>query len=260
MPLEAFDLTGKVGLVTGGNAGLGLGYARGMAKAGADVVIWGRRADVNEQAAEDLRQYGRQVLAQQVDVSDEEQVRQGMLDAVRELGRVDCVVANAGFNFRPAAFHEMRSEDWHAHMAVNLHGSFYTLREGVRHMMERAEAGDPGGSLIACGSLLIYVGFPQQEHYGASKAGVAQMIRSIAVEYGQHGIRANVVAVGYAESGLARPPEVVAARAKQMLLNPIPRAGLPSDLEGIAVYLMSDASKWHTGDIIVIDGGAMVKM
>src|SRR5438876_12310073 len=157
VPFDAFDLTGKVGLVTGGNSGLGLGYARGMAKAGADVVIWGRRRDVNEQAAAELRQYGVRVLAQQVDVGDEEQVRQGMLDAVREMGRVDCAVANAGFNFRPSAFHETKSEDWHAHLAVNLHGAFYTLREAVRHMVERADDGDPGGSLIACGSLLIYI-------------------------------------------------------------------------------------------------------
>lgn len=258
MPFELFDLTGKVGLVTGANAGLGLGFARGMAKAGADVVIWGRRAAKNEEAAEELRQYGGRVFTQSVDVSDEQQVAEGMLEAAHALGRIDCVVANAGISSRPPSFHEMSSAEWHGLLDVSLHGAFYTFREACKHMVARAEAGDPGGSLVGCGSGTNFIGVPRMEHYGAAKGGMLAMIKGIAVEYGRYGVRANLVAPGYFDTGLARDPEVVKARAEEMKnRNPIPRAGAPADLEGIIVYLMSDASSYHTGDAIVIDGGKL---
>lgn len=259
--VSPFDLSGKVALVTGANNGLGFAFARGIAKAGGDLVIWGRRAERNEEAAVELRKEGVRVLAQSVDVADESQVCEAMVEAVRELGRLDCVIANAGISTRPSAFHELSSEMWHELLAVNLHGAFYTLREGVRHMVARAEAGDPGGSLIVCGSLAALIGVPRMEHYGAAKGALAAVVRSIASEYGDRGIRANMVAPGYFESSLARDPEVVAARAEQMRLrNPIPRAGRPEDLEGIVVYLMSDASRYHTGDVIVIDGGSLISL
>jgi NAD(P)-dependent dehydrogenase (short-subunit alcohol dehydrogenase family) len=262
VPLAAFDLTGKVALVTGANSGLGLGFATGIAKAGGDVAIWGRRSDRNEQAAGELRRHGGRVLAQTVDVSDESQVVGATAAAVAELGRIDCVVANAGISTRAPSFDRMTSDLWHDLLAVNLHGAFYTLREGVRHMVQRAEAGDPGGSVIVCGSLLVFSGVPRLQHYGAAKAALASVTRSIAVEYGRHGIRANMVAPGWFDSELGgRDPDVVALREEQMRTrNPIPRAGRPEDLEGIAVYLMSDASSYHTGDVLVIDGGKLVAL
>jgi NAD(P)-dependent dehydrogenase (short-subunit alcohol dehydrogenase family) len=261
MAFAPFDLSGKVALVTGANNGLGLGFATGIAKAGGDVVIWGRRAEKNEEAAAELRRYGGRVLAQSVDVSDEQQVREGIDRAVAELGRIDTLVANAGVSSRPPSFHEMPSQMWHDLLATSLHGAFYTLREGLRHMVERAEAGDPGGSVITCGSLLVFSGVPRLQHYGAAKAALASVTRSIAVEYGHLGIRANMVAPGYFESGLGgRDPDVLAKREAQMQANPIPRAGTKEDLEGIAVYLASDASSYHTGDVIVIDGGKLISL
>jgi NAD(P)-dependent dehydrogenase (short-subunit alcohol dehydrogenase family) len=261
MAFAPFDLSGKVALVTGANNGLGLGFATGIAKAGGDVVIWGRRAEKNEQAAAELRRYGGRVLAQSVDVADEQQVREGIDRAVAEMGRIDTLVANAGVSSRPPSFHEMPSEMWHGLLGVSLHGAFYTLREGLRHMVERSEAGDPGGSVITCGSLLVFSGVPRLQHYGAAKAALASVTRSIAVEYGPLGIRANMVAPGYFESGLGgRDPDVLAKREAQMRLNPIPRAGTKEDLEGIAVYLASDASSYHTGDVIVIDGGKLISL
>ena len=261
MASNPFDLSGKVALITGANNGLGLGFARGIAKAGGDLVIWGRRAERNEEVAGGLREHGVRVLAQAVDVSEESQVCEAMADAVRQLGRLDCVIVNAGISTRPSSFHEMSSQMWHELLATNLHGAFYTLREAVRHMVERADAGDPGGSLIVCGSLAALGGVPRLEHYGAAKGALAAVVRSIATEYGGRGIRANMVAPGYFESSLGRDPEVVAARAEQMReRNPIPRAGRPEDLEGIIVYLMSDASRYHTGDVIVIDGGSLIAL
>ncbi len=260
MSTDLFSLRGKVGLVTGANQGLGLGFASGMAKCGADVVIWGRRAERNEEAAERLRAYGGRVLTQTVDVSDEAQVSAGMAEAVAKMGRLDCVVANAGVAAVPEAFHLMTTEEYERVLAAAQHGAFFTLREATRHMVARSDAGDPGGSLIACGSLAAIRGIPQRQHYSAAKGAVLAMIRAIAVEYGSHGIRANAVAAGYFDTALGgRSPEHAQARAEQMRTrNPIPRAGNPADLEGITAYLMSDASAYHTGDLIVIDGGMSV--
>jgi NAD(P)-dependent dehydrogenase (short-subunit alcohol dehydrogenase family) len=257
----AFDLTGKVALVTGANSGLGLGFATGLAKAGADVAIWGRRAERNDAASRDLATHGGRVLAQAVDVADERRVDDAVRELVAELGRLDCVVVNAGISTRASAFHEMSSAMWHELLDINLHGAFHTLRAVLAHMVGRAEAGDPGGSVIVCGSLVVRGGVPRLEHYAAAKGALASVVRSVAVEYGRYGVRANMVAPGYFASELGgRDPDVVAQREAQMRANPIPRAGRPQDLEGIAVYLASDASAYHTGDVIIIDGGKLAKI
>lgn len=255
-----FDLSGKVGLVTGANQGLGFGFATGMAKAGADVVIWGRRADRNEAAADALRVHGGRVHSQSVDVSDEAQVVAGFSEAIAAMGRVDCVVANAGAGAIPTSFHELTTDQYHAELAVAQHGTFFTLREAVKHMVQRAEVGDPGGSLIACGSLTVLRGVAQRGPYAAARAATLSLIRTLAVEYGGRGIRANMVAAGYFDTALGgRDPSHARARAEQMRTgNPVPRAGMPADLEGITAYLMSDASVYHTGDCIVVDGGMSV--
>ena len=257
---DLFDLSGKVGLVTGANSGLGFGFASGMAKCGADVVVWGRRADRNEQAAEQLRAMGaKRVHCQTVDVASEAQVVDGMQDAIAEMGRLDCVVANAGFSDL-VPFHEMTTERYTALLDVNQHGAFYTLREAVRHMKARSEAGDPGGSLILCGSLSNTRGVPTMAHYGAAKGAAAGMIRSIAAEYGHDGIRANVVAAGAFWTGMMEGVPQDAVPLTQVLeeKNPIPGWGRPDDVEGITAYLMSDSARFHTGDFIVVDGGQSV--
>jgi NAD(P)-dependent dehydrogenase (short-subunit alcohol dehydrogenase family) len=259
---DLFDLTGKVGLVTGANSGLGFGFASGIAKCGGDVVVWGRRADKNEEAAAQLREMGAaRVHCQSVDVSDEAQVVAGMTEAVEVMGRVDGIVANAGFvTFAP--LHEMSTETYNELLAVAQHGGFFTLREGVKHMKARADAGDPGGSVIVCGSLSVFMGHKGLAHYGAAKAAMASIMRSIAVEYGRIGIRANMVAAGMIYTGMvAEQPRDAVAYLEQVLekRNPIPRIGYPEDVEGITAYLMSDCSKYHTGDIIVIDGGQSIR-
>ena len=255
---DLFDLTGKVALVTGGNSGLGFGFASGVAKCGGDLVLWGRRKDKNEEAAERLMSMGApRVHTQTVDVSSEQQVVEGMLEAVEAMGRVDGVVANAGFGSF-SSFHEMTTETYSELIAVSQHGGFYTLREAVRHMKARADAGDPGGSLIVCGSLTIFQGRSGLTHYAAAKGAMASMVRSIAAEYGRDGIRANVVAAGLFETGMVEEaPAELLDQLTQVLAerNPIPRWGYPSDLEGITAYLMSDCSAFHTGDLIVVDGG-----
>lgn len=254
MEKEMFDLTGKVALVTGGNSGIGLGFATGFAKAGADIVLWGRRRDKNDEAAMSLRAHGVAVTCQTIDVTSEEQVATGMAEAVATMGRVDCVFANAGISTKRPTFLDVSSETYHELIAVNQHGAFYTLREGFRHMKDRADRGDPGGSLIANGSLTIHAGAWGLPHYAMSKGAMAALTKSLALEGGPYGVRANMVCPGYIATDII--PEG-SGHLTDMLREgcPIPRWGRPADLEGIAVYLMSDASRYHTGDVVVIDGG-----
>jgi NAD(P)-dependent dehydrogenase (short-subunit alcohol dehydrogenase family) len=152
MAFQPFDLTGKVALITGGNGGIGLGMAEGLAQAGADVVIWGMNPDKNAAAAEKLKASGRRIIVERVDVTDEAAVVEHVAKAAHDLGRLDFVAANAGMGVRAPSFAEFSTEAWHKVMAVNLDGVFWTLREACKQMVARAEAGDRGGSLLAVSS------------------------------------------------------------------------------------------------------------
>jgi NAD(P)-dependent dehydrogenase (short-subunit alcohol dehydrogenase family) len=258
-----FDLTGKVTLVTGGNSGLGLGFARGIAKQGGDLMLWARSAEKNAAAKAELEQFGVRVETRSVDVASEEAVIQGMAEAAELFGRIDCVIANAGISNPAPSVLDLDSKRYHDLLAINMHGAFYTLREGARHMVARAERGDPGGSLIACGSLSLFLGVPGMEHYAAAKGGVATIVRGMALELGKYGIRANVVAPGYIKTDLGRDREGSELSATDEFFassTPIPRVGYPEDFEGIIAYLASDAARFHTGDTIVIDGGYLIKL
>jgi len=256
MAQNLFDLTGKVALVTGANAGLGLGMADCLARAGADVIIWGRREGRNAEAAEQLRRHGGRVAHRVVDVASEQAVIDGFTAAVTEFGKVDCVIANAGAgNIIP--FHEMTSGEWHGLLAANLHGAFYTCREAARHMRQRAEAGDPGGSIILNGSLAVFAGVPGMEHYAAAKGGLNSMSKGMAVELAPFGIRVNVICPGYFVTDLGDADSPLAAALVQK--TPAGRVGRPEDLDGIVIYLASDLSNYHTGDTITIDGGIMAQ-
>jgi NAD(P)-dependent dehydrogenase (short-subunit alcohol dehydrogenase family) len=149
--LPALDLTGKVALVTGRNGGIGLGMAEALAQAGASVVIWGTNPAKNAAAVSKLETTGQRIVSEIVNVSDEGAVIAAMEKAVAEFGRVDTVIANAGIG-GGGAFAELPTEQWRKVMAVNLDGVFFTLREACKHMKARAEAGDPGGSLVAISS------------------------------------------------------------------------------------------------------------
>jgi NAD(P)-dependent dehydrogenase (short-subunit alcohol dehydrogenase family) len=256
-----FDLTGKVTLVTGGNSGLGLGWATAIARAGGDVVIWGRRGDANDAAAESLRSYGGRVLAQQVDVSDEQQVAGAAAEAIERMGRLDGAIVNAGLNNHPPSFLELTSEMWHELLGTNLHGAYYTLREAIRHMSARHDAGDAGGSVVVCGSLTVTDGVPRIAHYAAAKGALAAVTKSLAVEYGRQGIRVNMVLPGRIATDLGETsPDEKAAMEERARVIPIPRIGTPEDCAGIVVYLLSDAASYHTGDLITVDGGLAVTL
>lgn len=254
-----FDLTGKVSVITGGNSGIGLGFARGIAKQGGDIEIWARSAEKNAAAKAELEAFGVRVIARQVDVSSEEAVNAAFQGTLADFGRIDAVFANSGVPPAMAPTWQLTTEQWNALLAINLHGAFFTLREGARLMVQRAEAGEPGGSLVFCGSLSMFHGVPGVGNYAAAKGGMGAYVRTMASELGKHRIRANSVAPGYIKTNLGgsadQPSPIDAFFAAK---TPIPRAGSPEDMEGIAAYLVSDASSYHSGDTIVIDGAALV--
>jgi NAD(P)-dependent dehydrogenase (short-subunit alcohol dehydrogenase family) len=256
-----FDLTGRVVVATGGNSGIGLGFLTGCAKQGADVVTWDRNADGHEAALERLKKAGAgRTLALTVDVADEHQVAEAMAETVAKMGRVDCALANAGFTTRAESFPDMSTEIWHELLGVNLHGAFYTLREVSKHMRARAQAGDPGGSIVVTGSLSIFHGIQGMEHYAAAKGALATVVRGMAVELGQYGIRVNMIAPGFIMTTMtASSPEAQPVIEHMSRITPLGRPGDPTDIEGPAAYLASDASKFQTGDTLVLDGGRLVK-
>ena len=254
-----FDLSGKVAIVTGGNSGLGMGFARGIAKQGGDVEIWGRSIEKNARAKAELEGFGARVVARTVDVASEAEIVAAYHETMRDFGRVDCVIANAGPPPTANTTFELTAEVWHEMLDVSLHGAFFTLREGARLMVDRAIAGEPGGSLIYCGSLTIFQGVAGKGNYAAAKAGMSAVIRSMAVEFASHGIRANTIAPGYIKT------EMTGSSAQWSDLDkffaaktPMRRPGLPSDFEAIAAYLCGDGSSFHTGDTFVIDGGSLI--
>ena len=253
MAFKPFDLTGKVALVTGGNGGIGLAMAEAVAQAGADVAIWGQNPAKNDAARARLAATGRRVLVQAVDVGDSDAVDQATAEVVATLGRIDGCFANAGIGGgHRGGFESMSNAEWDKVMRINLDGVFYTFRAAAQHMITRPG----GGVLVGTSSLAADHGAARNEHYGATKGAVISLMRALAVEYARHGIRAHALQPGWVETdmtdGLFANERFAAAALPRI---PMRRWGKPEDFGGIAVYWMSDASAWHTGDNILIDGG-----
>ena len=251
-----FDLTGKVALVTGGNGGIGLGMAEGLAKHGASVVIWGTNASKNEAAVAQLSAHGGKVRAAIVDVADEAAVKEGMANILSEFGRIDQAIANAGIGQSKRDMFDISIDDFKKLESINVHGVFFTLREAARHMIDRHKTGDGGGSLAAVASTAAVHGAARNEHYGATKGAVVSMCRAMAVELARHQITVNSILPGWIRSDMTTAMQTM-DKFNERVIGRVPMGGWgdPADFAGIAVYLASRAARFHTGDALVIDGG-----
>jgi NAD(P)-dependent dehydrogenase (short-subunit alcohol dehydrogenase family) len=229
--------------------------AEGLASAGASVAIWGTNETKNAAAVYRLRALGAGAEAFICNVGEEAQVVEAFAATLQRFGRVDACFANAGVAGYGIRFDDMDLTEWRRVMEVNLDGAFLTFRAAVRHMLERGG----GGSLVATSSLASVAGMARGQHYAATKAGLSAMVRSLAVEYGGHGIRANAILPGWIETAMTADwMERPNFRNAVLPRVPLGRWGTAEDFAGIAVYLASDASRYHSGDTIVVDGAYRV--
>jgi len=249
-----FDLGGRVAVVTGGNGGIGLGVARGLAQAGAAVAVWARDAAKNEAAVKELEGLGVRALALPCDVAEEVQLARAVTETVAALGRIDICVANAGFGLVKPTL-ELSLDEWRQVTRVDLDGVFLTFREVAKHMVARGG----GGKLIAISSIGEIFGMARQVPYAASKGALGSMVRSLAVELARHDIQVNGVQPGWIVTDATKPLlDWQAMNDTIVHRTPARRWGKPEDLAGACVYLASDAARFHTGDTLRVDGGYSV--
>jgi NAD(P)-dependent dehydrogenase (short-subunit alcohol dehydrogenase family) len=250
--MDMFDLGGHVSVVTGGNRGIGLGLARGLAKAGASVALWARDLEAADRAVEELRELGTgEAETVSCDVTDEGSVAEALDATVDRFGKVDSLFANAGTT-SGVSFPEMELADLEDVLDVNVGGVFLVTREVARHLIAR----DAGGSIVITSSIAAHHGLPTAPHYSASKGAATALARALAVRLARHRIRVNVIAPGWIATemtddlqGHDRFESTLQARV------PMRRWGTADDFEGTAVYLASEASSFMTGAEITVDGG-----
>ena len=251
-----FDLSGKTAVITGGNGGIGLAIARALVEAGCEVSIWGRNPDKIASAEEQLLALGGKVHSAICDVTNREAVEEAFAEAVEALGHISGCFANAGIGGAGrGSFLERSYEDWKSMFEVNLDSAFHVLQVAARHLVENNDE-DKGGRLVAVSSVAALFGYAQNEHYGASKIAMNGLIRALGVELGRYGITANAILPGFSKTEMIEDlieNEQFTNAVKPRL--PLRRFGEPEDFGGIAVYLMSEASSYHTADCFVIDGG-----
>jgi 2-deoxy-D-gluconate 3-dehydrogenase len=254
MTTGPFDLTGKVAIVTGGNGGIGLGMARGLAEAGAAVAIVGRNETKSAAAVAELRQGGARALSVPADVTDKVAVEAMAERVARELGRIDILVNNAGINIRKPP-HALALEEWDSVIKTNLTSAFL-CSQAVYPAMKAAG----GGKIINIGSMMSIFGASFAPAYAASKGGIVQFTRSCAVAWAADNIQANAVLPGWIDTDLTRRAreQIDGLHDKVLGRTPAARWGAIADFAGIAVFLSSAASDFVTGTAIPVDGGFSV--
>jgi 2-deoxy-D-gluconate 3-dehydrogenase len=249
--MSLFDLTGRVAIVTGGNGGIGLGMARGLANAGATVVLAARNADKLSAAAKEIEAAGGRTRTITVDVTDEASVERMVEFTLTAFGRIDVLVANAGVNIRKPP-QDFTLDEWRTLMDANLTGTFLCAR-AVYPVMKRAG----GGKIITVGSMASLFGISFAAPYGAAKGGVLQLTKSLATSWAGDNIQVNSVLPGFIDTELteAARQQVPGLQERVVARTPQGRWGRPEDLAGVAVFLASTASDFITGVGIPADGG-----
>jgi len=250
-----FDLTGKIAIVTGGNGGIGLGMARGLAHAGAGIVIAGRDKDKTADAAREIEALGARALAVSVDVTDKASVAAMVETTLVLLGKIDILINNAGMSVRKPA-HLLDLDDWNTVIDTNLTSAFICSK-AVYPAMKQAG----GGKIINIGSMMSIFGASYAPAYAASKGGIVQFTKSIAVSWAADNIQANTILPGWIDTNLTRTAREQIPGLNENVLNrtPAKRWGNIDDLAGVAVFLASSASDFVTGTSIPVDGGYSVR-
>jgi len=250
MNAEAFDLTGKVAVVTGTSRGLGQYLARALARAGADLVMTSRNPTTLKPFQAEIESLGRKALPLALDVRQFDSIQNMVAAAVEHCGRIDILVNNAGCNVRKPAV-DVTWDDWNLILDTNLRGTFFVSQAIARHMISRKY-----GRIINIGSVTCVAGYAGLGPYGASRGGVKQLTMSLADDWGTHGITVNCLAPGWFKTAqnavMYEDKEWVDYLCDRI---PLKRPGQPQDLDGAVVFLASDASAYVTGQTLLVDGG-----
>ena len=246
-----FDLSGKVAIVTGGNGGIGLGIAKGLVGASASIVVAARNRDKTDAAVRELEELGGTAQGITTDVADEASVSAMAKATADEFGRIDILVNNAGIGIRKAP-QDYTVEEWGRVIDINLTGSFLCAREVYSHM-----AGARGGKIINIGSMTSIFGSDWVASYSASKGGVVQLTKSLAVAWAKDNIQVNAILPGWIHTDLTAPIKTNSPERYEFIRSRIPhgRWGEPEEMAGTAVFLASAASDYVTGVAIAADGG-----
>jgi 2-deoxy-D-gluconate 3-dehydrogenase len=249
--MNPFDLKGRAALVTGGNGGIGLGMAQGLAQAGAAIAIAGRDQSKNSAALAQLRDLGVKAVALKADLRDEKSCRAMVEQAAEKLGRLDILVNNAGINIRKAP-QDYTLEEWHEVMDTNLTSAFVASQAAYAHLKRAGR-----GKIVNIGSMMSIFGGGYLSPYGASKGAIVQLTRSLASAWARDNIQVNAILPGWIDTALTRRAreELKGLDERVLSRTPAGRWGEPADLAGIAVFLCSAASDFVTGTAIPVDGG-----
>ena len=246
-----FDLAGRVAIVTGGNGGIGFGMARGLARAGAHVVVAARNEEKSSHAVLELRALGARALSVSVDVADERSVDALVNEAMNQCGRIDILVNNAGTNIGKPP-HELALAEWRQVIDTNLTSAFLCSRAVYPHMKTLG-----GGKIINIGSMMSIFGTSFTPAYGASKGGIVQLTKSLAVAWARDNIQVNAILPGWVDTDLTRQARknIPSLNERVLARSPTGRWGDIDDFSGVAVFLASRASSFITGASIPVDGG-----
>ncbi|HVF30829.1 MAG TPA: glucose 1-dehydrogenase [Pyrinomonadaceae bacterium] len=250
MSYPGFDLTGRTAVVIGGTSGIGRAISHGLAQAGADVVCTSRRADQVEAAAAEIETFGRRTIRCVSDVSSRESLDQLLGQAVSVSGKIDILVNSAGRTKREPTV-DQSDDDWNAILETNLNGTLRACQVFGRHMLSNGY-----GRIINIASLSTFVSLFEVAAYSASKAAVASLTKSLAIEWAKHGVNVNAIAPGVFRTALNQKLLDETPRGQEFLTRtPMGRFGNVVELAGAAVFLASDAASFVTGEVLVVDGG-----